>query len=83
MVKLTLKKILKFSTFYVAANGGNSISDVEVFSVTNGLETVTVKTPYDYNVSIGIRKIARFGYENKAKAFYDGSESNYSDAVLL
>ena len=81
--QIDFKKILKFSTFYVAANGGNSISDVEVFSVDNGLETVTIKTPYDYNVSLGIRKIARFGYENKAKAFYDGSESNYSDAATI
>jgi len=43
------KKYFKFATFYAAANGGNSISDVDVFSVTNGLQTVTVKTPYDYN----------------------------------
>ena len=57
-----LKKLFKFSTFYAAANGGTSVSDVDVFSVTNGLETSTVKTPYDYNLSLGIRKIARFGY---------------------
>ena len=43
-----LKKTFKFSTFYAAANGGTSVSDVDVFSVTNGLETSTVKTPYDY-----------------------------------
>jgi len=36
------KKYFKFATFYAAANGGNSISDVEVFSVTNGLNTVTL-----------------------------------------
>ena len=29
-----LKKTFKFSTFYVAANGGTSISDVDVYSVT-------------------------------------------------
>ena len=77
------KKIFKFSTFYAAANGGTSISDVETFSVTNGLETATVKTPYDYNLALGIRKIARFGYENRANTFYDGTESNYSDAATL
>jgi len=60
------KKIFKFSTFYAAANGGTSISDVETFSVANGLETSTIKTPYDYNLSLGIRKIARFGYEHRA-----------------
>ena len=76
-----LKKLFKFSTFYAAANGGTSVSDVDVFSVTNGLETSTVKTPYDYNLSLGIRKIARFGYENKAQTFYDGTEESWSDGA--
>ena len=31
------KKITKFSTIYGAVNGGNSLSDVDVYSVTNGL----------------------------------------------
>ena len=78
-----IKKLLKFSTFYVAANGGTSISDVDVFSVSNGLTTTTVKTPYDYNFTMGLRKIARFGYENRASTFYDGTESNYSDAATV
>ena len=78
-----LKKIFKFSTFYGAINGGTSISDVETFSVANGVETSTIQTPYDYNATLGIRKIARFGYENKANTFYDGTESNYSDAATL
>ena len=81
--KAIINKTLKFSTFYVAVNGGTSLSDVDVFSVDNGLSTQTVKTPYDYNVTLGIRKIARFGYENKSKAFYDGTESNYSDAATV
>ena len=76
-----LKNIFKFSTFYAAANGGTSISDVETFSVTNGLETNTIKTPFDYNLSLGIRKIARFGYENKAQTFYDGTETSWSDGA--
>ena len=59
------------------------MSDVDVFSVDNGLSTQTISTPYDYNLTIGLRKIARFGYENKAKAFYDGTESNYSDAATV
>jgi hypothetical protein len=78
-----VKKLLKFSTFYAAVNGGTSLSDVDVFSVDNGLSTQTISTPYDYNFTIGLRKIARFGYENKAKTFYDGTESNYSDAATV
>jgi len=77
------KKTFKFSTFYVAANGGTSISDVDVYSVTNGLEASIIKTPFDYSLSMGIRKIARFGYENKAKAFYDGTEDSWSDGANI
>jgi len=78
-----LKKTFKFSTFYVAANGGTSISDVDIFSVTNGLQVETVKTPFDYNFTFGVRKIARFGYENRANTFYDGTESSFSDAATI
>ena len=78
-----VKKMLKYSTFYAAVNGGTSLSDVDVFSVDNGLSTQTISTPYDYNFTIGLRKIARFGYENKAQTFYDGTESNYSDAATV
>ena len=78
-----LNKIFKFSTFYAAASGGTSISDIDVYSVTNGLETFTVQTPFDYNLAFGIRKIARFGYENKAQTFYDGTETSWSDGASI
>ena len=81
--KEDLEGLLKFSTFYAAVNGGTSLSDVDIFSVDNGLSTQTISTPYDYNFTIGLRKIARFGYENKANTFYDGTESNYSDAATV
>ena len=32
-----LKKAFKFSTFYAAVNGGNSVSDQTIYSVTDGL----------------------------------------------
>ena len=78
-----IKKLFKFSTFYAAASGGTSLSDVDVFSVTNGLQTSTIQTPFDYNLAFGIRKIARFGYENKAQTFYDGTETSWSDAATI
>jgi len=82
-IDINLNKIFKFSTFYGAVNGGTSLFDVETFSVTSGLTTQTVQTPYDYNLSLGVRKIARFGYENKAQTFYDGTETSYSDAANI
>lgn len=81
--QIDFQKLIKFSTFYGAVNGGTSISDVDVYSVTNGLQTQSIETPYDYSVSLGIRKIARFGYENRANTFYDGTESSFSDAATI
>ena len=49
--QIDLKKQFKFSTFYAAVNGGTSISDIETYSVTDGLSIETVKTPYDYNLT--------------------------------
>ena len=82
-LKSTLKEQLKFATVYGAVNGGTSISGVESFSVLNGLQTSILETPYDYSVTFGIRKIARFGYENKANTFYDGTEVSWSDAATV
>jgi|TARA_R100000084_G_scaffold78672_1_gene35910 hypothetical protein len=79
----TIKKALKFATFYTAFSGGNSLSDDEVFSIDNGLQTGIVKTPFDYSFTAGIRKIARFGYENRANVFYDGTEKSYGDAATV
>ena len=51
--------------------------------MTNGLETSTIETPLDYSITLGVRKIARFGYENRADVFYDGTEKSYSDAATI
>ena len=80
---IDFKKHLKFATLYGAVNSGTSLSDVKTYSILDGLQTSNIKTPNDYNITFGIRKIARFGYENKAQTFYDGSESNYTDAATV
>ena len=74
------KNVLRRATFYAAVNGGNSVSDQDVFSVATGpLTTNVVETPFDYSLTLGVRKIARFGYENRANIFYDGTEKTYGD----
>ena len=56
----------------------------KIFSVTSGqLEESVISTPYDYSLTLGIRKIARFGYENRANTFYNGTENSYSDAATI
>ena len=54
--KIDLKKVFKFGTVYGAVNGETSLSDQDVYSVTNGLNTSVVETPYDYSIILGIRK---------------------------
>ena len=78
-----IKKIFKFSTFYVAANGNTSLADRDIYSVQDGAVLYdTVFTPFDYSLVMGIRKIKRFGYEDITK-FKDGTESAYGDAASV
>ena len=78
-----LNQTFKFSTFYGAVNGGNSISATEVFSVTDGLQTEIVETPFDYSMTMGVRKLRRMGYENRERKFYNGTEKSFSDAATI
>ena len=82
--QLSFKKTFKFATFYAAVNGGTSISDEDLFSVNTGqLKQDVLSTPFDYTFTIGLRKIKRFGYENRANTFYNGTENSYSDAATM
>ena len=51
--------------------------------MANGLQTDVVETPFDYSPTAGVRKIARFGYENRANTFYNGTEKSYGDAATI
>jgi hypothetical protein len=83
-IKSQIKNTFKFATFYGAYNGNNSISDVTTYSVTDGLNTTTTVTPYDYSAVFGLRKIQRFGYEpNIQNRFKNGTENSYSDAATI
>ena len=78
-----IKKAFKFSTFYVAANGGTSLSDRDVYSVDNSMLVYdTIFTPFDYSLTMGIRKIKRFPYEARTQ-FKDGLETSFSDAASV
>ena len=77
------KKAIKFSTFYVAANGGTSLSDRDVYSIDGStLVYDTIFTPFDYSLTMGIRKIKRFPYEARTQ-FKDGTETSFSDAASV
>ena len=82
-LKKEVKKVFKFSTFYGAVNGGTSISDDDIYSITTGqLNQDIIETPFDYSIKFGVRKIARFGYLPK-EAFKKGNENSFSDAATM
>jgi|TARA_R110002050_G_scaffold103539_1_gene212610 hypothetical protein len=80
--KISLKELFKFGTVYGAVNGGTSLSDEDAYSVTNGLQTSVIETPYDYSILFGVRKIKKFGYEDKER-FKNGTENSFTDAATL
>ena len=56
----------------------------DVYSVANGpLQVDVIETLFDYSLTAGVRKIARFSYENRANNFYSGNEQSYSDAATI
>ena len=78
-----VKKVFKFATLYGAVNGGTSLSDEDVFSVThNGLQQNVIETPFDYSIVFGVRKIARMGYEPK-ESFKTGMETSFSEMGIV
>ena len=64
-----LKEIFKYSTFYGAYTQTDPISSTPTFYVTqdNELIETTEKTPADFMITYGWRKIAFFQYENREK----------------
>ena len=70
----------KYSTIYTSMSMNTSmIEDEDYISISKGYEDVTQINPYDYNLTIGIIKIARFDYEYKVKTWYYGNEKAISD----
>ena len=80
---------LKYGTFYVAGDASNAYEqtykdyfverpeDGNLYDIPRVID-VTDYFPMDYRVGLGFRKLARFGYEVKAKDYYDGTENNKS-----
>ena len=74
-----LKKFFQWSTIYTAGSIGQPLQEPskEWYVAQNGeLKDITEIYPFDYRFSIGIRKLARFDYENRQNIFYDGTETN-------
>ena len=59
-----IRDFFKYSTLYTSMTMNTSfIEDEDYMAIDRGYEDVTQVNPYDYNLTIGLRKIARFDYE--------------------
>ena len=74
----------KYSTIYTSMNINTSmVENQDYISIDKGYEDVTQINPYDFNLTVGIRKVARFGYEQKIKSWYYGTEDNVAENVTI
>ena len=88
-LKELYKDFLKYGTFYIAGDASNAYEqtykdyfverpdDGDLYGIPRVID-VTDYYPMDYRIGVGFRKLARFGYEVKAKEYYDGTENNKS-----
>jgi len=77
---------LKYSTFYTSVSLNSPFEPKQEFDFDQDLGTfveTTEEVEGSYNISFGIRKLARFKYQAKGKNFYDGSEKNLSDVATI
>ncbi len=69
------KQIFKYSTPYVSYSQGSSLQGPQTFYVTQNSELIetTVRNPENFAFNFGIRKISRFGYQDRLN-WYTGNE---------
>lgn len=70
----TVGGVFKYATVYTSVFGSTPMEAQSEYFVTQSGEVmnVTVENPFDYKATIGIRRVARYDYENKQNRFYDG-----------
>ena len=79
-----IENLFKYSTFYTSMSMGSPMVERDDYiAIDKGYEDVTLINPFDYNLTIGLRKIARMDYEYKVKTWYYGTEDNVADNVTI
>ena len=77
-------QFFKYSTVYTSMSINTSmVEDQDFMAINKGYEETTQINPYDYNFTIGIRKIARFDYEQKLTTWYYGTEQTVGDNTTI
>ena len=73
------KKVFKYATPFVSYSEQNSLQGVQTFYVTQQSELIetTIRNPNNFAFNFGIRKLARYGFQDKV-SFYTGNEEKSS-----
>jgi len=74
----------KFSTIYGAYSFSSPVTKEQQFQVSGGQLQEILDERDDHSVmTFGIRKLARFGYENKPEVWYTGTEAPINESVAI
>jgi hypothetical protein len=81
-------QIFRFSTFYASINTGSPFAENQQFMVdgvagSGQLVEITQVSEPNFNLTVGLRKIARFDYQVKKGRFYTGTENEISDYATV
>ena len=77
-------QFFKYATIYTSMSMNTSmVENQDYIAINKGYEEVTQINPYDYNFTLGIRKIARYEYEQKKRTWYTGNEQTSSDYTTI
>ena len=81
---LCAQDFLKFSTIYGAYSLTSPLTKNETYQVTGGkLQELQEELEDHGSLTLGIRKLARFEYENKPGKFYTGAEAPINESVMV
>ena len=74
----------KFSTIYGAYSFSSPVTKEQQFQVSGGqLQEIQNELDDHTVMTFGIRKLARFGYENKPEVWYTGKEAPINESVAI
>jgi hypothetical protein len=77
-------QFFKYATFYTSMSMNTSmVENQDYIAINKGYEETTQINSHDFNITFGIRRIARFDFEQKIKSWYYGDEQSYSDNTTI
>ena len=81
---LSAQDFFKFSTIYGAYSFSSPITKELQYQVSGGQLQELQQELDDHTVmTFGIRKLARFGYENKPEVWYTGKEAPINESAAI